>query len=94
MKQNKFSSDLAARCLALIKSDGPIRAIAMAVKLGIEGNRESKRRHIRAIVQHLRNDCGNMIIGNFRQGYFITEDKKVWQDYLDGRQIDAKKILG
>ena len=94
MKHNKFSADLAAKCLALIKSDGPIRAIALAVRLGIEGNRENKRRHIRAIVQHLRNDCGELIAADLIYGYYIAPTKEIWQMYLDGRQIDAKKILG
>lgn len=94
MEHNKFSSDLAAKCLSLLKQEAPIRAIELARKLGLTGNRESLRRHIRAIVQHLRNDCGTMIVADTRSGYFITDDKKVWQDYLDGRQINAKKILG
>ena len=94
MEHNKFSSDLAAKCLALIREQGPVRAITLADKLGIIGDRETKRRHIRAIVQYLRNDCGIMLVADLMHGYFVTDDKKVWQDYLDGRQIGAKKILG
>lgn len=91
---NNFSSDMAAKCLQLIKECGPILAINLADKLGIVGERETQRRKIRAIVQHLRNDCGQMIVADLFCGYFLTSDLKVWQDYLDGRQIDAKKILG
>jgi len=94
MPHNKYSSDLAAKCLRLIKEHGVILAIELADKLGIEGSRENKRRKIRAIVQHLRNDCGVMIAADLIHGYFVTEDKEVWQMYLDGRQLDAKKILG
>jgi len=94
MEHNKVSSDLAAKCLSLLKQEAPIRAIELARKLNLTGNRESLRRHIRAIVQHLRNDCGTMIVADLKDGYFITDDEKVWQAYLNSRQIDAKKILG
>jgi hypothetical protein len=94
MKLNQYSTDQAAKCLQLIKDCGPILAVELANKLGIDGERETKRRKIRAIVQHLRNDCGEMIVADLMNGYFTTQDLKVWQDYLDGRQIDAKKLLG
>ena len=94
MKHNQFSSDLAARCLRLIKEQGPVKAITLAGQLGIEGLRETKRRRIRAIVQHLRNSAGNMIVADEINGYFLTDDITIWQNYLAGRQIDAKKILG
>ncbi|HAL45500.1 MAG: hypothetical protein A2Y12_08820 [Planctomycetes bacterium GWF2_42_9] len=94
IKNNLYSCDQAARCLMLIKNNGPILAAALAERLGFVGERETLRRKIRAIVQHLRNDCGEMIVADSVNGYYLTEDEKVWQDYLNGRQIDAKKILG
>lgn len=94
MVHNQYSSDLAAKCLTLIKQHGPILAIDLAAHLGIVGGRENMRRKIRAIVQHLRNDCGEMVCADLIHGYYIAPDKEVWQMYLDGRQLDAKKILG
>ena len=83
-----------AQCLRLIKEQGPILAITIADKLGLAGTRETKRRRIRAIVQHLRNECGTMIVANTMGGYFLTDDSLMWQGYLNGRQVDAKKLLG
>lgn len=84
----------AARCLRILKSaDKPIVAADLARKLDLGGNRESQRRHIRAIIKHLR-DNGSMIIATLWGGYFLTEDSQLWRDYLEGRQIDAKRILG
>jgi hypothetical protein len=83
-----------AQCLWLIKEQGPILAIDIADKLGLAGTRETKRRRIRAIVQHLRNECGEMIVADTMGGYFLTDDDLIWQGYLNGRQIIAKKVLG
>lgn len=85
---------MAARCLKLIKSDGPIVAISLADKLGIVSDREGKRRIIRKIVQHLRNAAGEMIIADTINGYFLTDDPTIWKSYLAGRQIEAKTVLG
>lgn len=93
MQHNHYSSDMAAKCLKLIKEQGPILAISLADQLAIVGDRENKRRRIRAIVKHLRNDCGELIIGDFLSGYTLTKDLKIWQEYLDSRQFGAKKIL-
>lgn len=94
MKPNHCNADEAARCLRIIKEAGPIAAADLAARLGAAGKRETQRRHVRAIVQHLRNSCGAMIVANLADGYFVTDDRKIWQDYLNGRQIDAKKVLG
>ena len=88
------SSDDAAKALRILtRSTEPVPAAAMAARLGFAGCRESMRRRVRAVVTHLRNSCGVMVIGS-QAGYFVTEDEKLWQQYLDGRQIDAKKVLG
>lgn len=68
-------------------------AAALAAALWLSGNRESQRRHVRAIVEHLR-DNGSMIVATLQQGYWLTEDSQLWKDYLEGRQIDAKRVLG
>lgn len=83
----------AADVLRLIKEHGPVLAIEIADRLGFTGSRETKRRHVRAIVQHLRNECGEMIVANAMGGYYLTNDKTIWQSYLNGRQIEAKIIL-
>ena len=48
---------------------------------------------MRAIVKQLR-DEGAMIAATLQNGYFLTEDLQLYRDYLDGRQIDAKKVMG
>lgn len=35
-----------------------------------------------------------MIVATQQQGYWLTEDEQLWKEYLEGRQIDAKRILG
>ena len=68
-------------------------AAKLAARLFLPGNRETQRRHIRAIVKLLR-DNGSRIIATLWGGYFLTDDPQLWRDYLEGRQIDAKRILG
>jgi len=87
------TADEAARCLRLLRSKGPLPAADIANCLGIGGKRETQRRHIRAIIRHLR-ECGEMIVATLKDGYFVTDDVKIWRDYLEGRQIDAKRVLG
>lgn len=83
-----------AKCLALLESAlAPLVAAEIAHRLNLSGNRESQRRHIRAIIEYLR-DNGSQIIATLQQGYWLTEDAGLWRDYLEGRQIDAKRILG
>jgi len=84
----------AARCLSVLESARePIVAVELASRLGLSGSRETQRRHVRAIIEHLRNN-GSMIVAALQNGYFLTEDTQLWRDYLEGRQIDAKRILG
>ena len=73
--------------------DRPIVAAELAARLYLSGSRETRRRHVRAIVRQLRDD-GHQIIATLQGGYFLTNDQQLWRDYLDGRQIDAKRILG
>jgi hypothetical protein len=46
---------------------------------------------VRAIIKQLRED-GAMIVAT-NQGYILTDDIDIWKDYLEGRQIDAKRVL-
>ena len=93
-RHNKYTTDEAARCLNLLRSHGPLKAAALASRLGIGGKRETQRRHVRAIIKHLREDCGEMIAANLNNGYFVTDDYKLWQDYLDSRSIEARGTIG
>ena len=81
-------------CLSILESaDEPIVAAELARRLHLGGLRETQRRHIREIVKLLR-DNGSMIAATLQGGYFLTEDTQLWRDYLKGRQIDAKRVLG
>ena len=84
----------AADCLLLLKSAAePMVAAKLARKLRLSGSRETQRRHVRAIIKYLR-DNGSQIVATQWGGYFLTEEPALWRDYLEGRQIDAKRILG
>lgn len=86
------TTDLGARCLNILTVlDGPMAAADIAARLGLDGSRESQRRHVRAIVKQLR-DCGSKIVGT-PDGCFLTEDEAMWREYLNGKQIDAKRVL-
>jgi len=83
-----------AMCLSILKSAAePIVAAWLAARLHLSGCRETQRRHVRAIIKQLR-DSGSMIVATLAGGYWLTEDRRLWADYLDGRQIDAKRVLG
>jgi len=69
-----------------------ILAIDIAARLGLRGNHESNRRHIRSIVKKLRED-GSKIISNMTDGYFLTDDDAIYREWLNDKTIDAKTIL-
>lgn len=93
MNNLNVTTEQAGRCLRLLQSaEQPIVAAKLAGMLGFVGSRESKRRHVRAIIKQLR-DCGEMIVADSKGGYWLTDDKSVWKNYLEGRQIEAKKTL-
>jgi len=83
-----------AACLAILQqADGPITAIEIAGKLHLDGCRESQRRHVRAIIEELRNkDC--RIAANQRDGCWIAKNDQEWREYLEGRKIEAKRQIG
>ena len=83
-----------ARCLSFLESaDKPLVAADLAQKMHLPGNRESQRRHVRAIIEQLR-EGGSMVVATLQDGYFLTDDLQVWKKYLEDRQIDAKSVLG
>lgn len=84
----------AARCLLILQEAAePIVAADLARKLGLPGTRETQRRHVRAIIEHLR-DNGSMIVANLQEGYELTADPRRWREYLDGHERGAKRTLG
>lgn len=90
-----ITSTEAARCQAILEAqDQPITAIQIAVRLGLAGCRESRRRRVRAIIKHLREVCGVRIVATLSGGYWITEDDNIWRQWLEDRAIDAKIVLG
>ena len=90
----KQKAKVVASCLELLKASAvPIVAVGLADKLGLDGSRETVRRKVRVIVKALRDD-GAMIAATINAGYFLTEDEEMYREYLDGKQIDAKRVLG
>lgn len=91
MEDNQY---IVSMCLTLLKSaDRFVPAAEIAERLHIGGKRETQRRVVREMVKTLR-QANHWIVASLSDGYYLTTEKVVWQDYLDGRQIDAKRILG
>lgn len=81
-------------CLRLLKEAGGfMTAVNLAERMRLKGGCETQRRHVRAIVKSLRDD-GQWIIAKNPEGYFLTRDKATWTDYLEGRKIDSKRVIG
>lgn len=94
MRQVDVTSDEPARCLGVLKQAArPVVAADIACRLGLGGKRETQRRHVRAIVKRLR-EVGSMIVATLNGGYWLTDDEQLWKEYLEGRKIDAKRIIG
>jgi biotin operon repressor len=93
MNEPNITTDQVAGCLGILRrADKFMTAAEIAVHLGIAGCHESQRRHIRALVKELR-DQGEMIIANNWDGYWLTKDLKIWDDYVNHRAIEAKTML-
>lgn len=94
MTKPNVTTEQAAQCLRLLEATRkPIVAADLAFMLRLPGKKETQRRHVRAIIKQLR-DNGSMIVATLQGGYLLTTDESVYRDYLEGRQIDAKKVLG
>jgi len=88
-----ITSKQAAGCLLILRRAAqPVTAANIAMRLQLPGVRETQRRRVRAIVKQLRSG-GAMIVGSISQGYWLTEDIGLWREYLEHRNIDAKRIL-
>ena len=94
MSKSNVTTNEQAGCLRILKAaTEPMTAADIAVRMGLGGCRETQRRHVRAIVKGLR-DLGSMIVATLQGGYWLTKDAAMYKDYLEFRQIDAKRILG
>ncbi len=94
MDKTNITTDEAAACLRLLRgADGPMTAIEIATQLRLGGTRETQRRHVRLIVDHLRN-TGAWVVANLQDGYFLTNDAVQWAKYNDERQIGMKQTFG
>jgi biotin operon repressor len=93
MNEPNITTDQVAGCLRVLKAaDKFMTAAEIAHQIGIGGEHETQRRHIRALVKKLR-DNGSMIVANTLDGYWLTEDIAIWKDYNEHRAIDAKVML-
>ena len=94
MTEPNITTDEAAECLRVLgAAGGPIVAAGLAKRLRLGGCRETQRRHVRAIIEHLRKENGSWIVGLNPEGYFLTKDHQLWSDYNDDRKIEAKRIF-
>lgn len=83
-----------AACLRILQAAiQPITAAELAVRLGLGGQRETQRRHIRAIVEELRAD-GVRVIAFNPQGYWLVKTEAEWLEYCRNRENYAKRIIG
>ena len=67
-------------------------AAGLAARLYLCGSRETQRRHVRAIIEYLRN-AGNWIVATNSEGYSLTADPGAWRNYQQRRQNNAKHTL-
>lgn len=94
MDSNDVTTDELANCLAILKdADRPMTAAQIAARLGLSGCRETQRRRVRAMTLALR-DKGCRIVANQIDGIWLARNDREWRDYLEGRKIEAKTILG
>ena len=83
-----------ARCLEILKAAAePIVAVDLARLLDLAGERESRRRQVRAIVTHLR-DQGEWICATTQGGYLLTDDFAEWTEYNGDRANNVKRVIG
>jgi len=94
VNERNVTTQETAECLFILQeASGPMTAAELAGQLYLQGLRETQRRRVRALVKQLR-DNGSMIVATLAGGYWLTKDHRLWTDYLEGRQIDAKRVLG
>jgi len=88
------TSEQARDCLVVLKrAEAFLTAADLAARVKLTGGRETRRRHVRAIVKQLRDD-GHWIVAQNPDGYYLASDEAVWKDYLEGRKIDSKRVIG
>ena len=94
MTDVNITTEEAAECLRVLQeAPEPIVAAGLAARLRLSGSRETQRRHVRAIIEYLR-DAGSWIVATNRDGYSLTADTRAWRNYQEHRQNNAKHTLG
>lgn len=94
MDNHDVTTNELAQCLAILRdADRPMTAAQIAKRLGLPGCRETQRRRVRAMTLALR-DKGCRIVANQTDGIWLARNDREWRDYLEGRKIEAKTILG
>ena len=94
MTRPTITTHNAARCLKILKAaTDPITAADLGRRLDLAGDRESRRRQVRAIIKRLR-DQGEWICATIPGGYLLTTDRQLWSRYLMHRHIDAAIVIG
>ncbi|MFA5187013.1 MAG: hypothetical protein WC551_11075 [Patescibacteria group bacterium] len=94
MDRVNVTTDEARQCIEVLKrAEAFMTAANLAARMTLRGGRETRRRHVRAIVKQLRDD-GQWIVAQNPEGYFLTQDESLWKDYLEGRKIESKRVIG
>ena len=94
MNRENITTCNAAGCLAILKAAAvPIVAADLAKRLGLAGSRECRRRQVRAIITHLR-EQGEWIVAANPGGYLFTNDLIVWTEYNTDRANNGKRTIG
>ena len=94
MSRPNATSEEVAGCMRVLESaKGPLVAADIAVRLGLSGKRETQRRRVRELIKMLR-DNGVQITATLNDGYMLTDDINTNKEYLGGRQMSAKRVLG
>ena len=73
-------------------ADRAVPAIELALHLQIGGDRESKRRIVRKLIEHMH-ERGTRICADFSSksgGYWIARNDREWRDYRVSREIHAR----
>ena len=83
----------AARLLRMLETARtPITAAELARRLALPGCRETQRRHVRAIIEQLR-EAGCRIVGD-GGGCRLTRDAAEWNAYNEYRKNNGKRLIG
>jgi len=92
MLAKPLTDDIARLLRIFEQAEGPMTAVQIAGRLGLDGSIETQRRAVRAMVKELR-DHGHWVIATLTDGYALTKNAAIWKDYSEGRAVDARRIF-